>query len=102
MAAALLEVRNLQTQFFTRAGVVRAVDSVSFELRPGETLGIVGESGCGKSVTALSLIRLVPSPAGRIVGGQVLLHEEGRTRDLLRLAEREVRDIRGNLISMIF
>jgi oligopeptide transport system ATP-binding protein len=102
MAAALLEVHDLQTQFFTRAGVVRAVDCVSFELHPGETLGIVGESGCGKSVTALSIMRLVPSPPGRIVGGQVLLHEDGHARDLLRLPEREVRDIRGNLISMIF
>jgi oligopeptide transport system ATP-binding protein len=102
MGAALLEVHDLQTRFFTRAGIVRAVDCVSFELYPGETLGIVGESGCGKSVTALSLMRLVPSPPGRIVGGQVLLHEDGRTRDLLALPEREVRDIRGNLISMIF
>jgi oligopeptide transport system ATP-binding protein len=102
MARPLLEVCDLQTQFFTRAGVVRAVDGVSFELRPGETLGIVGESGCGKSVTALSIMRLVPDPPGRVVGGQVLLHEDGRTRDLLQLPEREVRDIRGNLISMIF
>jgi oligopeptide transport system ATP-binding protein len=102
MAGALLEVHDLQTRFFTRAGVVRSVDRVSFELHPGETLGIVGESGCGKSVTALSIMRLIPSPPGRIVGGQVLLHEDGRTRDLLRLPEREVRDIRGNLISMIF
>ncbi len=102
MAMPLLEVCDLQTRFFTRAGVVRAVDGVSFELRPGETLGIVGESGCGKSVTALSIMRLVPSPPGRIVGGQVLLHENGRTRDLLQLPERDVRAIRGNVISMIF
>jgi len=102
MARPLLEVRDLQTRFFTRAGVVRAVDGVSFELRTGETLGIVGESGCGKSVTALSIMRLVPNPPGRIVGGKVLLHEDGRTRDLLRLPKREVRDIRGNLVSMIF
>jgi len=102
MATPLLEVCDLQTRFFTRAGVVRAVDGVSFELHPGETLGIVGESGCGKSVTALSIMRLVPSPPGRIVGGQVLLHEESRTRDLLRLPERQMRDIRGNVISMIF
>ena len=102
MPGPLLEVRDLQTRFFTRAGVVRAVDGVSFELRPGETLGIVGESGCGKSITALSIMRLVPSPPGRIVGGQVLLHEDGRTRDLLQLSEREVRTIRGNLVSMIF
>jgi oligopeptide transport system ATP-binding protein len=102
MATPLLEVCDLQTRFFTRAGVVGAVDGVSFELCPGETLGIVGESGCGKSVTALSIMRLVPKPPGRIVGGRVLLHEDGHTRDLLRLPEREVRDIRGNLISMIF
>jgi oligopeptide transport system ATP-binding protein len=102
MARPLLEVRDLQTRFFTRAGVVRAVDGVSFELQAGETLGIVGESGCGKSITALSIMRLVPSPPGRIVGGQVLLHEDGRTRDLLQLPEHEVRGIRGNLISMIF
>jgi oligopeptide transport system ATP-binding protein len=102
MARPLLEVCDLQTRFFTRAGVVRAVDGVSFVLGPGETLGIVGESGCGKSVTALSIMRLVPSPPGRTVGGRVLLHEDERTRDLLRLPEREVRAIRGNLISMIF
>ena len=101
MATPLLEVGGLQTRFYTRAGVVRAVDDVSFEVHAGETLGIVGESGCGKSVTALSLMRLVPPP-GRIVSGRVLLHEEARTRDLLALSEREVRDIRGNVISMIF
>jgi oligopeptide transport system ATP-binding protein len=101
MATPLLEVCGLQTRFYTRAGVVHAVDGVSFELHAGETLGIVGESGCGKSVTALSLMRLVPPP-GRIVGGRALLHEEARTRDLLALSEREVRDIRGNVISMIF
>ena len=101
MATPLLEVCDLQTRFYTRAGVVRAVDGVSFELHAGETLGIVGESGCGKSVTALSLMRLVPSP-GQIVGGRVLLHEQARTRDLLSLSEREIRDIRGNFISMIF
>jgi oligopeptide/dipeptide ABC transporter ATP-binding protein len=102
MTSPLLEVCDLQTRFFTRAGVVRAVDGVSFEVHPGETLGIVGESGCGKSVTALSIMRLVPNPPGRIVGGQVLLHEDGHMRDLVRLPERDVRDIRGNLISMIF
>src|SRR5579864_9236794 len=101
MSSPVLQVRDLRTQFFTDDGVVQAVDGVSFDLHAGETLGIVGESGCGKSVTALSLMRLV-QPPGRVVGGQVLLHEETRTRDLLALSEREVRDIRGNLISMIF
>jgi ABC-type dipeptide/oligopeptide/nickel transport system ATPase component len=72
----LLEIDNLQTHFFTRAGVVRAVDGVSYSVRAGETLGVVGESGCGKSVTALSILRLVASPPGRIVGGRVLF--EGR------------------------
>jgi oligopeptide transport system ATP-binding protein len=98
----ILRVRALRTYFHTRAGVVRAVDGVSFDLHPGETLGIVGESGCGKTVTALSIMRLVPSPPGRIVGGEILLNEDGCSRDIARLPEREVRDIRGNVISMIF
>src|SRR3979411_623091 len=98
MAAALLEVRDLQTRFFTRAGVVGAVASVSFELHRGETLGIVGESGCGKSVTSLSIMRLVPSPPGRIAGGAIRL--EGR--NLLDLSEAEMRAVRGDAISMIF
>jgi oligopeptide transport system ATP-binding protein len=102
MATPLLEVCDLQTQFFTRAGVVRAVDGISFYVSPGETVGIVGESGCGKSVTALSLMRLVPNPPGRIVSGRVLLHEGDRTRDLLKLTDREMRDIRGDVVSMIF
>src|SRR5437764_14811678 len=93
----LLEVKNLQTHFRTRAGLVRAVDGVSFRLDPGELLGLVGESGCGKSVTALSLLRLV-APPGRIVGGEVLF--EGR--DLLKLSESEMRAIRGDDIAMIF
>ena len=94
----LLEIDNLQTHFFTQAGVVRAVDGVSYSVRAGETLGVVGESGCGKSVTALSILRLVASPPGRIVGGRVLL--EGR--NLLELTERAMEDIRGNDIAMIF
>jgi oligopeptide/dipeptide ABC transporter ATP-binding protein len=100
--APILEVRDLQTHFYTRAGIVRAVDGVSFSINPGETLGIVGESGCGKSVTVMSLMRLIPTPPGRIVGGEVLLHDGGQTRDLLKLPESAVRDIRGNVISMIF
>jgi peptide/nickel transport system ATP-binding protein len=94
----ILEVKNLQTVFFTNSGLFRAVDDVSFSVRRGETLAIVGESGCGKSVTALSVMRLVPDPPGRIVGGSVVL--EGT--DLLGLDEAEMRQIRGNRISMIF
>ena len=93
-----LEVKDLQTWFYTRQGIVKAVDGVSFNLRKGETLGIVGESGCGKSITALSVMRLVPDPPGRIIGGRVTL--DGR--DLLGLDEAEMRLVRGNDISMIF
>jgi len=96
--APLLRVAGLSTQFRTDAGTVRAVDDVSFELFPGETLGVVGESGCGKSVTALSILRLIPDPPGRIVGGEILLDGE----DLLRASERRLREIRGNRIGMIF
>jgi oligopeptide/dipeptide ABC transporter ATP-binding protein len=95
---ALLEVDDLHTQFFTPLGVIRAVDGVSYQLRPGETLGVVGESGCGKSVTALSILRLIASPPGRITGGAIRF--EGR--DLLDLSEHEMEAIRGNHISMIF
>jgi oligopeptide/dipeptide ABC transporter ATP-binding protein len=98
MDTSILEVTDLQTVFFTASGLFRAVDHVSFSLRRGETLAIVGESGCGKSVSALSIMRLVPDPPGRIIGGQVMLD---RT-DLLALSEAEMRDIRGNRISMIF
>jgi peptide/nickel transport system ATP-binding protein len=96
--ATVLEVKGLQTVFFTNSGLFRAVDDVSFQVRRGETLAIVGESGCGKSVTALSVMRLVPDPPGRIVGGSVML--EGS--DLLALDEAEMRQVRGNRISMIF
>jgi len=94
----VLEVKNLKTVFFTNSGLFKAVDDVSFTVKRGETLAIVGESGCGKSVTALSLMRLVPDPPGRIVGGSVTL--EGT--DLLALNEAEMRAVRGNRISMIF
>jgi len=94
----VLDVKNLETLFFTNSGLFRAVDDLSFSVRRGETLAIVGESGCGKSVTALSIMRLVPDPPGRIVGGSVTL--EGT--DLLGLDEAEMRAIRGNRISMIF
>jgi peptide/nickel transport system ATP-binding protein len=96
--ATVLEVNGLQTVFFTNSGLFKAVDDVSFSVGRGETLAIVGESGCGKSVTALSIMRLVPDPPGRIVGGSVML--EGT--DLLALDEAEMRAIRGNRISMIF
>ena len=95
---ALLEVRDLQTHFFTREGVVKAVDGVSFTLEKGKTLGIVGESGCGKSVTALSIMGLIPKPPAKIVGGEVLF--EGR--DLTKLSERQLEDVRGKEIAMIF
>ena len=95
---ALLEVRDLQTHFFTRDGVVKAVDGVSFTLEKGKTLGIVGESGCGKSVTALSIMGLIPKPPAKIVGGEVLF--EGR--DLTTLSERQLEDVRGKEIAMIF
>ena len=94
----VLDVKNLQTVFFTNSGLFKAVDDLSFSVRRGETLAIVGESGCGKSVTALSIMRLVPDPPGRIVGGSVAL--EGT--DVLGLDEAEMRAIRGNRISMIF
>ena len=93
----LLEVKNLHTHFPTRAGLVRAVDGVSFFIDRGELLGLVGESGCGKSMTALSVMRLI-APPGKIVGGEIVF--DGR--DLLKLSNREMRDIRGNDIAMIF
>ena len=94
----MLEVRDLKTHFLTDAGIVKAVDGISFDLKQGETLGIVGESGCGKSVTNLSIMRLIPSPPGKIVGGEIFF--EGQ--DILKLSESELRHIRGNMISMIF
>src|SRR5262245_8621420 len=96
MTQPLLQVEDLRTYFYTRRGVVKAVDGVSFSLRAGETLGIVGESGSGKTMTSMSLLRLVP-PGGRIVGGEVLF--EGV--DLLRLSEEKMREYRGSKLSMI-
>ena len=93
----VLEVNDLQTYFYTRLGIVKAVDGVSFNVRAGETLGIVGESGCGKTMTARSLLRLVPKPAARIVNGEILLKGE----DLVQKTEDEMRSIRGRRISMI-
>ena len=94
----LLDVKDLRTQFFTQDGVVHAVNGISYTLDEGETLGIVGESGCGKSVGVMSLIRLIPMPPGRVVGGQVWF--DGR--DLLTLDDDEIRQVRGNRIAMIF
>jgi oligopeptide/dipeptide ABC transporter ATP-binding protein len=94
----ILEIRNLKTYFYTYEGVAKAVDGVSYQLAKGEPLGVVGESGCGKSVAALSILRLIPTPPGRIVGGEILFKGE----NLLEFAEDEMRKIRGNRISMIF
>lgn len=93
----LLEVKDLSTTFFTEDGEVKAVDHISFHIKPGEILGVVGESGCGKSVTSLSILRLISSP-GKITGGSILF--EGK--DLLQLSEKELQKVRGNKISMIF
>ena len=96
--AALLKVEGLKTWFDTPEGTVRAVDGISFELRRGETLALLGESGCGKSISALSLLQLVPEPAGRIVAGRVMLGDQ----DVLAIPERDMRRIRGHRIAMIF
>src|SRR5713226_3798786 len=96
--APLLRVDNLRTSFLTSDGEVRAVDGVTFDIEDGQTVGLVGESGCGKSVTALSIMQLLPKGTGRIVGGEILY----RGQDLASLTEEEVRHIRGNEISMIF
>jgi len=98
MTDTLLEVRDLHTYFWTDDGLVRAVNGVSFDLRKGETLGIVGESGCGKSVTALSILRLIPYPPGRIIRGEIIFNGQ----DLLQLSEAEILKVRGNRIAMIF
>ena len=96
--ATLLEVKGLTTYFYTQDGVVKAVDGISYDVQEGETLALVGESGCGKSVSALSILRLIPQPPGRILEGQVLFNGH----DLLTLSRNEMRKIRGNEISMIF
>jgi len=95
----ILDIKNLKTYFYTEDGVARAVDNVSLFVNRGETLGIVGESGCGKSVTALSVMRLIPDPPGRIVSGEIKYSEYG---DLRKLSDPEIRNVRGNQISMIF
>lgn len=96
--AVLLEVRDLVTKFYTQDGIVNAVNGVSFNLGEGETLGIVGESGCGKSVSMLSVMRLIPQPPGRITSGKVMFQD----RDLLALSEDQMRQVRGNKIAMVF
>ena len=94
----LLEVKGLETRFYTQEGIVNAVNGISYDLDEGGTLGIVGESGCGKSVSVLSMMRLIPSPPGKITGGQVLFEE----RDLLEMDLEQMRHVRGNRIAMIF
>ena len=94
----LLQIQDLSTHFFTDAGILKAVDGISYDLGPGEILGIVGESGCGKSVSALSIMRLVPDPPGKIVNGRVLFNN----KDLLRATDIEMRNLRGHQISMVF
>ena len=98
MAERLLDVKGLKTHFFTDEGVVRAVDGVDLYINKGETLGVVGESGCGKSVTALSIMRLIAQPPGRIVQGSIMYNG----RNLLDLSPSQMRKIRGKEISMIF
>src|SRR2546430_7846413 len=94
----LLELRNLTVAFDTERGQIRPVRDVSFSIFPGQTVALVGESGCGKSVTSLSILRLIPQPPGQILSGQILLNG----RDLLRLSEKEMRSVRGAEIAMIF
>lgn len=98
MAEYLLQVKNLKTYFYTEDGIVKAVDNVSFNIKKGETLAVVGESGCGKSITAMSIMKLIPSPPGVIKGGEILFED----RDILKLTDSELRNIRGNNISVIF
>ena len=94
----LLEIEDLRTQFFTSAGTVRAVDGISYNVKQGETVAIVGESGCGKSVSALSILRLIPNPPGKVVGGKIRFQD----RDLLELSDAEIRNVRGKDIAMVF
>ncbi len=96
--ASLLQVKDLKTYFFTDDGVVKAVDGISYDVQPGEIAGLVGESGCGKTVSALAILRLIPDPPGKIVGGEIIFEGD----DLLKADEKDIRHIRGNRIAMIF
>ena len=96
--AEILRVSGLETQFRTREGTVHAVNGVSFNLNEGETLGVVGESGCGKSVSMMSIMRLIPNPPGKVVAGEAYFHD----KDLLKLSDDEIRKIRGSKMSMVF
>jgi oligopeptide/dipeptide ABC transporter ATP-binding protein len=98
LAEPLLKINDLKTHFFTEEGVVKAVDGVSYDVFPGEILGLVGESGCGKSVSALSVLRLIPDPPGKIIAGEIIFEGD----DILKMDDAEVRHIRGNNIGMIF
>ncbi|MSQ33385.1 MAG: ABC transporter ATP-binding protein [Dehalococcoidia bacterium] len=98
MSGPLLQVKGLSTHFFTQEGVVKAVDDITYNLAEGETMGLVGESGCGKSVSALSILRLIPNPPGRIVAGEVLFQGQ----DLLQMGDDEIRQVRGHRIAIIF
>jgi len=98
MSKNLVEIKNLKTYFYTEDGIVKAVDDVSFNIRHGEIIGVVGESGCGKSVTAMSIMRLIPAPPGKIVGGEILFED----KNILELSDDEMRGIRGNDIAVIF
>ena len=98
MAKTLVEFKNLQTYFYTEDGIVKAVNDVSFKIKEGETIGIVGESGCGKSVTSMSLMRLIPNPPGKIIGGDIIF--DGKS--VLEMTEDELMDFRGNQVSVIF
>ena len=103
MSKTLLEFKNLVTEFHTEGTTVKAVNNISFTLNKGETVGIVGESGSGKSVTSLSAMRLIPSPPGKISGGEIIFHKKnGEKVDLLKASEEKMRSYRGNDIAMIF
>ncbi len=98
MESCILEIEDLKTHLFLREGVAKVVDGVSFKIRNGETLALVGESGCGKTMTAYSILRLIPSPPGRIVGGKIIFNGT----DLIETSEQDMRKIRGNDIAMVF